>query len=208
MWARVLSVVFHPLFIPTYFFSFLAWALPTSLEPVGPELQLRFLLFIFIVTCLLPFLNVGIFKAFGTIQSYAMPDRRERLMPFIFVSAIYIAVTYLFHLHGRMNLNDNFLKFMVIIDMLVVAATIATFFFKVSVHSICVWGLVGMLVPLIKITEVNTLFYPTLGVIVLAGFIMAARLQTGAHTSREVMWGAAMGLATAVAGMLLLFKLY
>lgn len=208
MWARVLSVVFHPLFIPTYFFSFLAWALPTSLEPVGPELQLRFLLFIFIVTCLLPFLNVGIFKAFGTIQSYAMPDRRERLMPFIFVSAIYIAVTYLFHLHGRMNLNDNFLKFMVIIDMLVVAATIATFFFKVSVHSICVWGLVGMLVPLIKITEVNTLFYPTLGVIVLAGFIMAARLQTGAHTSREVMWGAAMGLATAVGGMLLLFKLY
>ena len=205
MWARVLSVVFHPLFVPTYFFSFLAWALPTSLEPVGPELQLKFLLFIFIVTCLLPFLNVGIFKVFGTIQNYAMPDRRERLMPFIFISAIYVAVTYLFHLHGKMNLNDNFLKFMVIIDMLVIVATIATFFFKVSVHSICVWGLIGMLVPLNKITEVSTLFYPTLGVIVLAGFIMSARLQTGAHSSREVMWGSVMGLATAVIGMLLLF---
>jgi len=187
------------------FFSFLAWALPTSLEPVGPELQLKFLLFIFIVTCLLPFLNVGIFKVFGTIQNYAMPDRRERLMPFIFISAIYVAVTYLFHLHGKMNLNDNFLKFMVIIDMLVIVATIATFFFKVSVHSICVWGLIGMLVPLNKITEVSTLFYPTLGVIVLAGFIMSARLQTGAHSSREVMWGSVMGLATAVIGMLLLF---
>jgi hypothetical protein len=148
---------------------------------------------------------VGIFKLFGTIQNYAMPDRRERLMPFVFISAIYIAVTYLFHLNERMNLNDNFLKFMVIIDMLVTVATIATFFFKVSVHSVCVWGLVGMLVPLNKITEVNTLFYPTLGVIVLAGFIMSARLETGAHTSREVMWGAVMGLATALTGMLLLF---
>ena len=207
MWARVLSVVFHPLFIPTYLFSFLAWALPTSLEPVGPELQLRFLLFVFIVTCLLPFLNVGIFKAFGTIQSYAMPDRRERLMPFVFISVIYIAVTYLFHSQGRMNFNDNFLRFMVIIDMLVVAATIATFFFKVSVHSVCVWGLVGILMPLNKITEVRTLFYPTLAVIVLAGFIMAARLQTGAHTSREVMWGAVLGLGTAVVGMLLMFKI-
>ena len=205
MWARVVSVVFHPLFIPTYFFSFLAWALPTSLEPVGPELRLQFLLFIFIVTCLLPFLNVGIFKVFGTIQNYAMPERKERLMPFVFISAIYIAVTYLFHLHGRMNMNDNFMKFMVIIDMLVVAATIATFFFKVSVHSVCVWGLVGMLVPLNKITEVNTIFYPTLGVIVLAGIIMSARLQTGAHHSREVMWGAVLGLATAVTGMLLFF---
>lgn len=205
MWARVLSVVFHPLFVPTYFFSLLAWALPTSLEPVGPELQLKFLLFIFIVTCLLPLLNVGIFKAFGTIQNYAMPDRRERLMPFVFISVIYLAVTYLFHTHGKMNLNDNFLKFMVIIDLLVIVATIATFFFKVSVHSICVWGLVGMLIPLMKITEVDTLFYPTLVVIVLAGFIMSARMKTGAHTSREVMWGAVMGLATGVTGMLLMF---
>jgi hypothetical protein len=205
MWARVLSAVFHPLFVPTYFFSLLAWALPTSLEPVGPELQLKFLLFIFIVTCLLPLLNVGIFKAFGTIQNYAMPDRRERLMPFVFISVIYVAVTYLFHTHGKMNLNDNFLKFMVIIDLLVIVATIATFFFKVSVHSICVWGLVGMLIPLIKITEVDTLFYPTLAVIVLAGFIMSARMKTGAHTSREVMWGAVMGLATGVTGMLLMF---
>lgn len=205
MWARVLSAVFHPLFVPTYFFSLLAWALPTSLEPVGPELQLKFLLFIFIVTCLLPLLNVGIFKAFGTIQNYAMPDRRERLMPFVFISVIYVAVTYLFHTHGKMNLNDNFLKFMVIIDLLVIVATIATFFFKVSVHSICVWGLVGMLIPLIKITEVDTLFYPTLVVIVLAGFIMSARMKTGAHTSREVMWGAVMGLATGVTGMLLMF---
>ena len=206
MWARVLSVVFHPLFIPTYFFSFLALALPSSLEPVSPELHLQFLMFIFLITCLLPLLNVGIFKAFGTIRSFAMPERKERLMPFVFISLIYVAVTYLFHLHARMNLNDNFLKFMVIIDLLIVVATIATFFFKVSVHSVSMWGLIGMLVPLNKITEVNTLFYPTLGVIVLAGFIMAARLHTGTHNPREVMWGAVMGLATGVTGMIVLFK--
>lgn len=205
MWARVLSVVFHPLFIPTYFFAFLAWALPTLLEPVSPQLHPQFLLFIFLITCLLPMLNVGIFKAFGTIRSYAMPERRERLMPFVFISLIYVAVTYLFHLYARMNLNDNFMRLMVVIDLLIIVATIATFFFKVSVHSVSMWGLIGMLVPLIKITRINTLFYPTLGVIVLAGFIMAARLQTGTHDSREVMWGAVIGLATSVIGMMILF---
>jgi hypothetical protein len=206
MWARVLSVIFHPLFIPTYLFCLLAWAVPTSLEPITAGLQTRFLIFIFIVTCLLPLLNVGIFKTFGSISSFAMPERRERLMPFVFISAIYIAVTYLFHLYGRMNLNDNFLKFMIIIDMLVIVATISTFFFKVSVHSITVWGLVGILVPLNKITEVNTIFYPTLGVIILAGFIMSARLYLNTHSSREVMWGAVLGLATSVTGMLILFQ--
>ena len=205
MWARVLSVIFHPLFIPTYFFTFLAWTIPTSLEPITPELRGKFLLFIFIVTCLLPMVNVGIFKSFGVIRSFAMPERRERLMPFVFISAIYVAVTYLFHLHGRMNLNDNFLKFMIVIDMLVVVATIATFFFKVSVHSVTAWGLIGMLVALNKISDVSAIFYPTLGVIVLAGFIMAARLSLDSHTPREVMWGAVLGLATSITGMLLLF---
>ena len=205
MWARVLSVIFHPLFIPTYFFLLLWWAVPTSLEPISPELQGKFLVFIFLVTCVLPLLNVSIFKTFGTIRSFAMPERRERLLPFAFIAVIYIAVTYLFHLHARMNLNDNFLKFMVIIDMLVVMATITTCFFKVSVHSITIWGLIGILVPLNKITEVNTIFYPTLGVIALAGFIMAARLATGAHNPREVMLGAVLGLLTGFSGMFLLF---
>ena len=205
MWARIVSVVFHPLFMPTYLFSLLAWALPTLLEPIIPELQLKFLMFIFLVTAALPLLNVGIFKSFRTIRSFAMVERKERLLPFVFISAIYVAVTYLFHIHARMNLNDNFLKFMVIIDMLVVVSTIATFFFKVSVHSVSVWGLIGILVPLNKITEVNSIFYPTLGVIVLAGVIMSARLKVGAHNSREVMLGAVLGLATGVTGMLLLF---
>jgi len=205
MWARVVSVVFHPLFIPTYFFAFLAWALPAALEPIAPELQPKFLLFLFIVTCLLPLLNVGIFKSLGGIQSFAMPDRKERLLPFIFISLIYGAVTYLFYLYARMNLNDNFLRLMLIIDALVLVSTIATFIFKVSVHSITVWGLIGILVPLNKITEVNSIFYPTVGVIVLAGLIMGARLKVGAHNPREVMLGAVLGLATGLTGMLLLF---
>ena len=205
MWARLVSLIFHPLLMPTYLFSMLAWALPTALEPISPELQLKFLLFIFIVTFLLPFLNVGIFKAFGTIRTFSMPDRKERLIPFVFISAIYVVVTYLFHSQTRMNLNDNFLKFMVIIDLLVVMATVATFFFKVSVHSISAWGLIGIMVPLNKMSEITTLFYPTLGIIVLAGIIMSARLQVGAHSSREVMWGGVLGLATSVLGMLVLF---
>lgn len=205
MWARIVSVIFHPLLMPTYLFSILGRALPNALEPIRPELHLKFLIFIFIVTFLLPVMNVGIFKAFGTIRTFSIPDRKERLIPFAFISAIYLIVTYLFYSQTRMNLNDNLLKFMVIIDLLVVVATVATFFFKVSVHCIAAWGFIGIMVPLNKISEVKALFYPTLCIIVLAGIIMSARLQIGAHTSREVMWGGVLGLATSVLGMIVLF---
>lgn len=94
---------------------------------------------------------------------------------------------------------------MVVIDLLVLVATITTFFFKISVHSIGIWGLVGITLLLTKIAEIDTLFYSTVGLILLAGFIMSARLQLGVHSSREVMWGSVLGLATSLVGMLILF---
>jgi membrane-associated phospholipid phosphatase len=205
MWARFVSVVTHPLLMPTYLFALLSWALPASLEPIKPELHLKFLFFIFIVTFLLPLLNVAIFKTFGTVRTFAMTERKERLIPFIFITAIYVIVTYLFHSQTQMNLNDNFLKFMIVIDLLVIVATAATFVFKVSVHCISAWGFIGIIVPLNKISEINTLFYPMIISILLAGIIMSARLYAGAHTSREVMWGGVLGLGTGVVGMLILF---
>lgn len=148
---------------------------------------------------------MGIFKAFGTIQTFEMRERKERILPFIFITLIYIIVTYLFYYKVKIGLRDNFLKLMIIIDLLVIVSTIATFFFKVSVHSIGIWGLIGITMLLTKISEVPTLFYAAIALIVLAGFVMSSRLWLQAHSSREVMWGAVLGLATSITGMLILF---
>ncbi len=206
MWARVVSIGFHPLFIPTYFFVFLALTVPTALEPVAVDVQYKVIGFVFLFTCVIPILNLGMVRSLGGFRTFEMPTRRERLLPFAIISVIYVAVTAMFALYGKMTLDDGFLKFIVIIDMLVVVATVMTFFFKVSVHTLAAWGLIGILVPLNKITEIDSVFYGTIAVIVIAGFIMSARILTGAHSYREVMWGAVLGLITGFSGMLILFR--
>jgi hypothetical protein len=203
--ARFISVVFHPLLIPTYLFLLFTVAFPAGLDPIPPESQSVFIILIFIVTFALPALNVAILKTFGSIRSYQMTTRRERIFPFILISAIYVAITALFYFKSRIGLNDNFLKIMIIVDMLVILTTIVTFFYKISVHSVAVWGVIGILIPLNKMTEINALFFPALAVVILAGFIMSARLVLQVHSLKEVMWGAVAGLAGSVAGMLLLF---
>ena len=203
--ARLVSVVFHPLLMATYLFSILSEVLPAALSPVPPPSHFSFISVIFIVTFALPVLNIAIFKVFGTIDSFEMKDRKERILPFIFIAGIYIAITWLLYSKQQLSLHDNFLKLLMIIDLLVLVSLISTFFFKVSVHSVGIWGMIGITLPLTKLSEVNSLFYVCIGIIILAGFIMAARLQLGAHSSREVMWGSVLGLATGVTGMLLLF---
>lgn len=205
LFARVISVLFHPLLMATYLYTLLALALPSALAPLQTDSHWTFILLIFIVTFLLPLLCMGIFRTFGMISSFMMEDRKERIVPFIFITAIYLAVTYLFYSKTRLSPDDNFLKLMMIIDLLVIVGTIVTFFFKVSLHSIGIWGLIGIIVPLTKISELNILMYCAMGLILLAGFIMSARLQLGSHTSREVIWGGILGLATSVTGMLILF---
>jgi membrane-associated phospholipid phosphatase len=111
----------------------------------------------------------------------------------------------LFYSRTRIALNDNLLKFLIIIDILVLLATLVTIFYKVSVHSMAVWGFVGILFPLNKVSEDGALLYPTVLSIVLAGFVMAARLQLQAHTPREILYGSMIGFGATFAAMITLF---
>jgi hypothetical protein len=202
--ARIISIVFHPLLLATYLFGLLTFTLPAALDPLKEEGHLNFIFLIFCVTFLFPALNVGIFKTFGSIKTFAMKDRQERIIPFSFITILYIVVTYLFYSRTRIGLNDNLLKFLIIIDALVLVATVATYIYKVSVHSLGICGLIGILLPLNKISEDGKLFYPTVAVIALAGVVMSARLQLNVHTPREVMIGGVLGFVTSFALMFFL----
>ncbi len=134
-----------------------------------------------------------------------MEERQERIIPFSFITILYCVVTYLFYSRTRVGWNDNLLKFLIIVDVLVLIATLVTIFYKVSIHSMAIWGLIGILLPLNEASEDGALFYPTLLTIVVAGFVMAARLQLNAHTPREVMIGGSMGFAISFAAMMIMF---
>ncbi|NJN42152.1 MAG: phosphatase PAP2 family protein [Flammeovirgaceae bacterium] len=79
------------------------------------------------------------------------------------------------------------------------------FFFKISVHSLAAWGIIGIFVPLNTTLEGNVLVPVIAGSIVLAGLIMSSRLKLDAHTPREVTVGAMVGFGISFFGMLWLF---
>lgn len=203
--ARIISILFHPLLLATYLFGLLALVFPVALDPLKEEGQLNFIFLIFCVTFIFPALNVGIFRTFGSIRTISMVDRHERIIPFSFVTILYIVVTYLLYSRTRIGVEDNLLKFLIIIDALALVGTIVTYFYKISIHSIAICGLIGILLPLNKISEQNALFYPTLATIVLAGAVMSARLQLNVHTPREVMLGGILGFSTSFILMFFLF---
>ncbi|MBT1688217.1 hypothetical protein [Dawidia soli] len=203
--ARVVSFLFHPLLMATYLFGLFAWMLPLALSPLREEGHGRFILIIFSITFAMPALAMGIFRSMGTINSVMMHSRRERVIPFLFTTALYGTLTYMFYTRTGVRFDDNLFRFMLIIDALVVIGTLLTLFWKVSMHSLAAWGFTGIVLALNRLTEDGSLLYPLIFSLVVTGLVMSARMQLQAHSLREVTAGAIAGLLTGFAGMVILF---
>lgn len=153
----------------------------------------------------MPAIVIGLFKIFGTVQSVTMVNRKERIVPFFFMAIIYTGIIFMLSSQHRISIHDNLLKFLIITDILVLVSFLTTLLYKVSVHSLAVWGVVGILLMLNKITEDGRLFYPMLASLIVAGLVMSSRLKLHVHTSREVWLGAVLGIVTSYSAMFILF---
>jgi len=170
---------------------------------IRPESLLPITGFVFMVTFILPAFNLITFRYFGNITSLSLPERKERILPFFFIALIYILVTGLFYY--RLPISGNFIKLMIIISALVLTSAIVTTFYKVSIHSMAMWGGIGILLPLNKALESGALLWPTAAIIAATGLVMSSRLLLDAHEPREVLVGSLLGVALGLGGMVLLF---
>lgn len=199
--AKAVSVLFHPLLLTTYLVVLLGWFMPEMLR-IPTSRMLAFTAVVAVITFLLPALNLVLLKYLGSIRSLTMQQRSDRYVPFIMITIFYVAATVLFYTMD--SLSPNFVKLLTIVSILIVAATAITFFYKISIHSLAMWGAVGILLPLTK-ASLGQLVWPTAIVIVLTGVVMSARLYLQAHTPREVLYGALTGFGIGFLGMNVFF---
>jgi len=200
--AKIISILFHPLLFATYLVMIVGFYFPAMLS-ISPDNFKIMIGFVFGFTFLLPVVNMIMFRYFGTISSFTMRGRSERLIPFSAIAIIYLVMVFLFF--NKLPHYENFNKLMAIVTALVVFSMSVTFFYKVSIHSLAACGMIGILLPLNKAIENNALLWPTAISMAMAGLIMSARLYLNAHSINEVLMGALAGFSIGFAGMLIMF---
>ena len=203
--ARIISFVFHPLLMATYLIGLFSFVFPAAIFPVKVESRVVFLVPLFLLTFVLPAVNIVFFKVFGVITSWSMESHADRIKPFLLITLLYGLFTLLLYYKTGLKMGDNLFNLILVIDALVLCSFFVTIFYKVSVHSLAIWGAIGILLPLNKVADGGSLFAPTLAAIVLAGLVMSARLQLNAHSPREVLVGSVAGFAVGFFSMIILF---
>jgi len=200
--AKFISVGFHPLLLTTYLVIVLSYYFPSMLM-IRKENRMIIIGLVFVFTFVLPAVILVMLRAFGTIQSLTLQSRKERILPFVFISMFYVLFTFLFYF--KLPFSANFEKLMMIVSALVVVSLLITLFYKISIHSIAMGGGIGILLPLNQVTEQMSLLWPTAFTILATGLVMSSRLLLDAHTPREVMYGSVVGFVVGFFGMIILF---
>lgn len=196
--AIILSVIFHPLILTTYLFALLFMLSPELVGVSALELPAlgSLLLLLCLNTFIAPALVIYYFQKLGIISSLYVDDLAERRLPYLACIIIYALATYLFgwQLEPIGELAPQISIILGSVTVSLVLMTVITLFWKVSAHATGIGGAITMLAGLMIRSGEPSIFYPLLVTIVIAGWLLSARLHLNAHTPAQILVGFVCGV--------------
>jgi len=195
--ARIISVVFHPLLVPTYALLLLL-NLKTNMTYALPATHgYMTVLLVFLTSFVAPSLIGFILFRLGIIQSLQMETQKERILPLFTVAMLFYGTYYLLKQEPFYAL---FNIFMLGSTLLVIISIFINYFTKISLHMMAQGGLTGAFTGFILAFQQP--YYGWLYVMLfIAGLTGFSRLKLNAHTPRQVYGGFGLGVLV----MLMLF---
>ena len=185
--ARITSIVFHPLLIPTLGF----WLLFNSglyFTLISLAMKKMVLLVVLLSTSIFPALCIG-FLGLSSKFDLSMNKNSDRVIPLI-LSSIFYYCGYLvlrrlpiFPIHG----------FLLVASILVqIALLLISLKWKISTHSAAVGGLLGGFLALSFLFQENPLLI-LIALVLVSGMVGTSRLVLEKHTNVQVYSGFLIG---------------
>lgn len=204
--AIAISVIMHPLLMPTLLFALLFYYVPVITKPISREASHYILFAIFITTFVLPMISITALRLSSImmankLDAFSMPDRRDRVLPFFFTSMFYVITTYMFF--SKFRVNQALVVILAGTTVIILLISILTLFVKVSTHSASAGGLMGFLIGLGLKYPQGQIMWPLIIILMLGGLAMSARLYLNEHKPLEILIGCTIGLAISLGSILL-----
>lgn len=211
--ATAVSLIFHPLGVPTLALVFLLWANPYAfgVNRIGEKWQLVFT--VAVLTMVIPAISVLLMRLLHLVEDLRVSERMQRIGPYI-ASGIFYS-----WLSRNLLASDDI---PIVFTAISLGCTIAIFLcfvinvqFKISLHTVgasamtAIFLLLWMHYPYanavvaipgwgaVRISVMTMIFLSVL----VAGLVGTARLILGIHRPSEVYWGYLAGFISPFLGL-------
>ncbi len=194
--AKVISYVFHPLFIPTFVFIFLVRYVPYEFAGITPfQLQLR-IFSIFWLTAFFPAFAVFLLWRLKFSESIFLRTQKERIVPYIVTMFFY---WWMYYLSRNFTDQPSVLKFFYMgIFVSTVIGLMLNSYFKISLHAMGVGGALAAIILFAMYYRLPMGLQISVTAII-AGMVCTSRLLVSDHTNKEIYTGLFAGILSQVA---------
>ncbi len=198
--ARALSLLLHPLLIPTLVTLLLLYG-PTFYALWPPSIKIYLLWIIALFTMVVPAVFVLFLRTSGRLPDLWLSERRERLLPLL-IGMIFALLCILV----VRKLPDAVLlrRLLVAIAACEAFCLAVTVRWKISLHLTSMGGVTALLMVM-AMAELGRLTVPLYAAVALSGLLAAARLYLGCHNGLQILAGYAAGFAITLLALLVRF---
>jgi hypothetical protein len=201
--AKILSVIFHPLFMPVYGLAIILSA-PTLLGYLPFDVKKILFLIVIVNNVLIPVALLPFFFNRKIISSWAISDRKERIIPLVIATILYATTSFIIF---RFPIPFFLKSFIFALLFLSLVVTVINLWWKISLHSVGAGALVAIVI-ILSFKMYTPLVYYLISVIITGGFVLSSRLRLNFHNPQQVWFGFLTGFLGLAVFMMLLQQLF
>ncbi len=186
--ARIISVVFHPLLMPTYMLILLIIVNPYlfGVSKIDDPISRLLLLRIFLSTFFIPLIAITMLRATGLISSFAMQDSKQRIGPYIIMGIFYLWMFRNFY--GNSQMPTAYTTFMLGATIALFMAFFINIFSKISVHTVGMGSLLGMVIITMLLFSYDTFTLGNWNLTMNTVLIVTVLLAGLVGTARQILY--------------------
>ncbi|MCB0650164.1 MAG: hypothetical protein KDC85_02740 [Saprospiraceae bacterium] len=216
--AQFISILFHPLLIPTYMLVLLMIVNPYlfGVHDISEQNSMLLIIHTIMNTLVIPAFAILVMKLLGLIKTFEMQDKSERTGPYIIAGIFYL---WLFrNFLDNTNVPLAFTSFLLGATIALFLAFLLNIFTKISAHAVGMGGLLAMVIITMFQFSYDTfnlnLWFGTIQMnmvtvlmitILIAGMVGSARLILKAHIPSDLYGGYLIGFASQIFALRFLF---
>lgn len=197
--AKIISWIFHPVFIPVMVVWFMLYVHPFLFAGFSPVQKFRTISMAVVSFTFFPIVTVLLLKALKFIDTIYLHTQKDRVIPFIACMIWYFWIWYVWNNFGQtrdvVDMPSIAVQFALATFLSTIAGLLMNIRMKISLHGIAVGIVIALFLQMAFTQDLQ--FGAWLAIIfLLSGIICTARFIVSDHTPAEIYAGLVTGAAS------------
>jgi len=199
--ARIISWIFHPIFLPMYVVLFMVYIHPWLFAGFHPWEKTKVVLTGLLMYTFFPLITVMLLRGLQFIDSIYLRTQKDRVIPFVACMIWYFWIwnvwKNLYKLKENVQMPVEAIQFALAVFISSILGLLINIKIKVSLHAIASGVMLAWLLSLAFSQGLHFGIYLTVGMFI-TGLICTARFIISDHTQLEVYGGLVTGIVSMV----------